>query len=74
MLQGAVPIAFVGVTDLDRALQFYRETLGLTLRHDEAPFALVFDCAGTMLRVTKVGVVPDPLADPVPGVTSFSRP
>lgn len=59
MLSGAAPIAFVGVTDLDRALRFYRDVLGLTLRHDETPFALVFDCAGTMLRVSKVEVVPE---------------
>lgn len=56
MLSAVPPIAFAGVTDLDRARAFYRDVLGLELRHDEAPFAMVFDCAGTMLRVTKVAV------------------
>ena len=43
-------IAFVTVTDATRARRFYGETLGLALV-DESPFALQFDCAGTMLRV-----------------------
>ena len=43
-------IAFVTVTDATRARRFYGETLGLSLT-DESPFALEFDCAGTMLRV-----------------------
>lgn len=59
MLSGASPIAFVGVTDLDRALRFYRDTLGLKLRREEPPFALVFDCAGIMLRVSRADAVPE---------------
>ena len=43
-------IAFVTVTDATRARRFYGETLGLSLT-DESPFALEFDCTGTMLRV-----------------------
>jgi catechol 2,3-dioxygenase-like lactoylglutathione lyase family enzyme len=53
MLEHSSLIGFVGVTDLDRARQFYGETLGLTLR-DESPFALVADVSGTMLRITAV--------------------
>ncbi len=53
--------AFIGVSDPDRAKQFYRDTLGLTLVSEELPFALVFDAGGTMLRVTLVqAVVPAP--------------
>jgi catechol 2,3-dioxygenase-like lactoylglutathione lyase family enzyme len=48
-------MAFAAVTDPARARVFYEEVLGLTLVEDEAPFALVFDANGTMLRVTPVG-------------------
>jgi catechol 2,3-dioxygenase-like lactoylglutathione lyase family enzyme len=47
------PIAFVAITDADRARAFYEETLGLELVADE-PHALVFDAAGTTLRLAKV--------------------
>ena len=53
VLEAALPVAFVSTTDPDRALAFYRGTLGLTFVADEG-FALVFDLAGTMLRVTRV--------------------
>jgi catechol 2,3-dioxygenase-like lactoylglutathione lyase family enzyme len=46
-------IAFVGTTDRDRAKEFYRGTLGLEMVSED-PFALVFQVAGTMLRVTPV--------------------
>lgn len=53
-------MGFVGVSDLARAGQFYGETLGLLL-NDEAPFALVADLNGTMLRITAVDrVAPAP--------------
>ena len=48
-------MAFAPVTDPARARQFYEGVLGLHLVEDEAPFALVFDAHGTMLRVTPVG-------------------
>ena len=48
-------IAFAPVTDYTKARKFYEGVLGLRLLEDEQPFALVFDAAGTMLRVTKVG-------------------
>jgi len=53
VLEAARPVAFVSTTDPDRALAFYRDTLGLVFVADEG-FALVFDLAGTMLRVTRV--------------------
>lgn len=46
-------IAFVATTDLARAREFYGDTLGLHLVSEDQ-FALVFDAAGTMLRVTLV--------------------
>ena len=47
-------VAFVGVSDLDRAREFYGGTLGLTFSED-SPFALVADVHGTMLRIAAVG-------------------
>ena len=53
-------MAFVGVSSLDRAAEFYGGTLGLDLA-DERPFALVARVRGTMLRITEVpSVAPAP--------------
>lgn len=46
-------MAFVATSDPARAKAFYRDTLGLPLVSEDQ-FALVFDVAGTMLRVTTV--------------------
>jgi catechol 2,3-dioxygenase-like lactoylglutathione lyase family enzyme len=46
-------VAFVATRDPSRAKKFYRDTLGLPLVSEDE-FALVFDTAGTMLRVTRV--------------------
>ena len=54
MLRTSNLVAFVAVRDPERAIKFYRDTLGLGLVSDELPFALVFDVQGTMLRVTVV--------------------
>ena len=48
-------VAFAATTDFAKARAFYEGVLGLRLAQDEAPFALVFDANGTMLRVTNVG-------------------
>ncbi len=48
-------MGFVGVRDPQRAKEFYRDKLGLRLVEEQMPFALVFDAAGIMLRVTIVG-------------------
>ena len=45
-------VAFVTVTDAERAKKFYRDVLGLRLVREELPFALVFDAHGVMLRVS----------------------
>lgn len=55
MLVSCKPIGFIGVHDAERARVFYGGTLGLRLMRDELPFALVYDAAGFMLRVTPVG-------------------
>jgi catechol 2,3-dioxygenase-like lactoylglutathione lyase family enzyme len=53
-------IAFAATADAERAKAFYASILGLRLTED-TPFALVFDAAGTPLRVAKVAeVVPAP--------------
>ncbi|HEY1239477.1 MAG TPA: VOC family protein [Bryobacteraceae bacterium] len=54
MLGSSKLAGFVGVRDPERAKAFYRDTLGLKLVREELPFALVFDCQGTMLRVSIV--------------------
>ena len=53
MLGSARPVVFVATTDGDRAREFYEGVLGLALVEDQG-FALVFDLAGTPLRVTRV--------------------
>jgi catechol 2,3-dioxygenase-like lactoylglutathione lyase family enzyme len=44
-------VAFASIVDVERAKQFYRDTLGLTLVAEEPPFALVFDANGTTIRL-----------------------
>jgi catechol 2,3-dioxygenase-like lactoylglutathione lyase family enzyme len=60
MLLGAELVAFVSTTEIGRARRFYEDLLELRLV-EETPYALVFDCGGTTLRVTAVGEL-----DPVP--------
>lgn len=54
MLMESKPMSFVATCDPARARAFYESVLGLGFVADEA-FALVFDNAGTMLRIQKVG-------------------
>ena len=60
-LLGSCPIvAFVTISNPDRARKFYRDTLGLRLA-EESPFALVFEVNGVTLRVaiaSKVTIAP----------------
>jgi catechol 2,3-dioxygenase-like lactoylglutathione lyase family enzyme len=44
-------VAFVTIVDVERAKEFYRDTLGLRLVSEEPPFALVFEAHGIMLRL-----------------------
>lgn len=44
-------VAFATIVDTERAMSFYRDTLGLRLLYEEPPFALVFDANGIMLRL-----------------------
>ena len=53
-LAGAPVIGVVPTSDFGRARAFYGEKLGLRLAAEDA-FALVFENAGTMVRVVKVG-------------------
>lgn len=58
----SIPVAFVNVTDRERATAFYRDTLGLTVRSDDE-FGTFFDLGGALLRVTPM---PDHRAHPHP--------
>src|SRR5216684_1460781 len=51
ILESQELVAFVATRDPSRAKKFYRDILGLPLVSEDE-FALVFDAAGTMLRVT----------------------
>ena len=53
-LQSSVPVAYVYVTDRDRALAFYREQLGLPLKSsdDQGDF---FEIGNGLLRMTPAG-------------------
>ncbi len=53
MLQDQPIMAFSATTEPARAIEFYRDVLGLRLVADE-PTAIVFDAHGTMLRIQKV--------------------
>lgn len=53
-LSGNAIVAFAGTTSAERAKEFFGGKLGLRLQSEELPFALVYDAAGTMLRVTMV--------------------
>jgi len=53
-------IAFVGVSNADKARAFYRDTLGLTMMFENSS-SLTFMVGGTMLRATLVdSVQPQP--------------
>ncbi len=54
MLSEAKVIAFTATTQPERARDFYRDRLGLTLV-EESQYALVFAAGATMLRVQIVG-------------------
>ena len=55
ILGAAKLVAFVPVSDAEKARAFYEGVLGLRLIEHEKPFAMVFDANGVMLRVTPVG-------------------
>jgi catechol 2,3-dioxygenase-like lactoylglutathione lyase family enzyme len=54
-LSAAAHVAFVPISDKDKALAFYRDQLGLIFIEDQSPFALIFDLNGTTFRVTFAG-------------------
>lgn len=53
MLTNAKPVCFVLTADMVKARSFYTDTLGLTETGAD-PYAISYDLAGTMLRLTKV--------------------
>jgi len=60
--QSGTPVAFLYVGDRERALGFYRDTLGLSLRRSD-DFGDFIDLGGALLRMT---VMPDHQASPHP--------
>ena|SRR5260221_473310 len=46
-------VTFLLTQNPDAAIEFFRDTLGLTYLHDDG-FALVFDTKGIQLRISKV--------------------
>ena len=52
-LQTAKPTVFLATSDAESARNFYEGKLGLTLASDD-PYALVYQLAGTELRLSKV--------------------
>jgi catechol 2,3-dioxygenase-like lactoylglutathione lyase family enzyme len=53
MLHQSKLVAFAPAKDLKRSRNFYEKVLGLRFLSED-PFAIVFDAAGTMLRVANV--------------------
>jgi len=53
MLTNAKPVCFVLAAEIDTARRFYTDRLGLTETGAD-PYAISYDLAGTMLRLTKV--------------------
>jgi catechol 2,3-dioxygenase-like lactoylglutathione lyase family enzyme len=60
--QSGAPVTYLNVSDRARALSFYRDTLGLTLRNTD-DFGDFIDFGGGLLRVT---AMPDHKAHPHP--------
>lgn len=60
MLGNKPLVAFIVTTNADEARRFYEDVLGLPFIED-TPFALLFDCHGIPLRVTRVeSLTPSP--------------
>ena len=53
ILESANPVVVVCVRDRARAIDFYRDSLGLTMRHEDA-FAAVFEAGTTTIRIATV--------------------
>ena len=53
ILETAKPVIVVCTRDRVRAIDFYRDTLGLTMRHEDA-LAAVFEAGTTTIRVAAV--------------------
>ena len=64
ILQSSIPVAFLYVTDRERALTFYREKLGLSLRSTDE-FGDFIDLGSGLARMT---VMPDRVATPHPAL------
>lgn len=71
-VQGRPVMAILGTADMDRALSFYAETLGLSVISSDA-FGTSLEGGGTELRLTRVPtVVPAPYAQLAWRVTNLN--
>ena len=71
-VQGRPVMAILGTADMDRALSFYAETLGLSVISTDA-FGTSLEGGGTELRLTRVPtVVPAPYAQLAWRVTNLN--
>jgi len=55
MLHHSSLVAFVSVSEPERAKTFYRDILGLQLVKEDLPFVMMFDCNGSKLTLHIVG-------------------
>ena len=53
ILESAKPVIVICTTDRVRAIDFYRNTLGLTMHYEDA-FAAVFEAGTTTIRIAAV--------------------
>jgi len=51
-------VGFITIVEVERAKEFYRDTLGLRFLSEEPPFALVFEAHGIMLRLAMAKEMP----------------
>ena len=65
---------WVPVTDMDRAVEFYHQLLGLKLLFNREDWS-EFDIDGQRLALRKVSALPDPGGRPVvPGISLLAQP
>jgi len=63
-LRSSTPVAFLYVSDRERALEFYRDTLGLTLKSSDG-FGDFIDSGAGLIRMT---VLPERAGGPHPAL------
>ena len=70
-MEPRISIVTLGVADLSRAVQFYRDGLGLPLRDDDSESIAFFETSGTWLALYPLDALADDVGIPADG-TGFS--